>query len=349
MKNNHRIFELDALRGIAALLVVIFHYHMGVGYNSIFFKIGITGVDLFFIISGFVIFQSAKASTSSGAFLINRVSRLFPNYWFAVFLTFALFCIQTYWVENQGGTPDYHRLFWNLTMFQSYVGVYDLDDPYWTLIIELVFYIFVAVFLLFKKLNWIVFGCFLVSAVSIYFSVYRWGIHSTDLLFQYFPFAKFAPLFTVGITFYYLKEKKWPIWLGTVIIIIFYLTQIVIIKHTGKSIGWITMAQYKAIIGVYILTFYLLIYGKLKWLVNPVTLFLGKISFSLYLIHQYISIHFIIPDLMKIGLPFWLSAYFIAFPTCIFLAWGMTALFDERLQPRLKTFLLKLIPSGNKQ
>lgn len=55
---SNRYTELDALRGIAALMVVFFHFTMDRPQGQMGFKLGVTGVDLFFIISGFVIFMS---------------------------------------------------------------------------------------------------------------------------------------------------------------------------------------------------------------------------------------------------------------------------------------------------
>ena len=54
----NRIRELDSLRGIAALVVLIFHFSLLKPELLAFTKFGVTGVDLFFIISGFVITMS---------------------------------------------------------------------------------------------------------------------------------------------------------------------------------------------------------------------------------------------------------------------------------------------------
>ena len=70
---HKRYQELDALRGIAALFVVFFHFTMGREGLNTFFKLGTTGVDLFFIISGFVIFMSLQKISKGRDFVINRV------------------------------------------------------------------------------------------------------------------------------------------------------------------------------------------------------------------------------------------------------------------------------------
>ena len=67
---SNRLQELDALRGIAALMVVLFHFTMGRQEANLGFKLGTTGVDLFFIISGFVIFMSLSKVKNSKDFIM---------------------------------------------------------------------------------------------------------------------------------------------------------------------------------------------------------------------------------------------------------------------------------------
>ncbi|NNU33532.1 acyltransferase [Mucilaginibacter sp. S1162] len=64
--NPNRILELDALRGIAALLVVAFHFNIPLR-DKLSLQWGVTGVDLFFMISGFVILLTLK-NTKTGKF-----------------------------------------------------------------------------------------------------------------------------------------------------------------------------------------------------------------------------------------------------------------------------------------
>ena len=94
---NSRILELDVLRGLAALGVVLFHYTVvyPLSYNpyeSTLFKfpLGYYGLHLFFMISGFVIFMTLERTAHSLDFIVSRFSRLFPCYWAAVILTFLI-------------------------------------------------------------------------------------------------------------------------------------------------------------------------------------------------------------------------------------------------------------------
>jgi peptidoglycan/LPS O-acetylase OafA/YrhL len=62
MSNNKKIYELESVRGLAALLIVIYHIHHISLWNSFFnfeiIKNGYLMVELFFVLSGFVIYNS---------------------------------------------------------------------------------------------------------------------------------------------------------------------------------------------------------------------------------------------------------------------------------------------------
>jgi peptidoglycan/LPS O-acetylase OafA/YrhL len=134
--------ELDAVRGIAALMVVLFHYTVryaalwgdpGAPFRATF---GYLGVQVFFGVSGFVILMTLERSRSAADFVIARASRLFPAYWVALLATFAVLLAFP--------LPD-RVLSWpqalvNLTMLQAFVNVPHVDGVYWSLEVELVFY-----------------------------------------------------------------------------------------------------------------------------------------------------------------------------------------------------------------
>jgi hypothetical protein len=88
--DKRRLRELDSLRGIAAVCVLLFHlsYHTD-PYRQfpIQFPWGHYGVELFFVISGFVILMTLERSASRTEFVISRVTRLYPTYWCAVLFT----------------------------------------------------------------------------------------------------------------------------------------------------------------------------------------------------------------------------------------------------------------------
>lgn len=95
-----RIVELDGLRGIAILLVLVFHFTALTGPLAIFqvaFGIGWIGVDLFFVLSGFLITGILVDSVDGPAyyrnFVVRRSLRIFPAYYIALLLA----CVLAYW------------------------------------------------------------------------------------------------------------------------------------------------------------------------------------------------------------------------------------------------------------
>ncbi|WKU47544.1 acyltransferase [Streptomyces sp. VNUA116] len=150
-----RLYALDGLRIIAALMVVAFHLlaYDGTGWTTsvkahfpstyLFSYYGWLGVQLFFLISGFVISMSCWGK-SVGDFAISRVTRLYPAYWFAVLVTaFALWLF-----PGVRDTPTLSNLAVNLTMFQDPMNVDRVDSVYWSLWVEVRFY------LLFTLIAW---------------------------------------------------------------------------------------------------------------------------------------------------------------------------------------------------
>ena len=112
--NLKRIENIQALRGIAALLVVIYHlipieqkYGGAETIIPTIAQFGLLGTDLFFVISGFVLVVIAKGKhkkfTDSRKFLFKRISRIYPTYWFYTLLVLIVFLIQPTWVNNSQG------------------------------------------------------------------------------------------------------------------------------------------------------------------------------------------------------------------------------------------------------
>ena len=156
---------IDTIRGAAALLVFYFHLHIHVFYNHlpnlvishrsltyIFilgnFDLGKFAVGSFFIVSGFLIPATLTSPSSNlRTFIIHRGFRLYPAYWFSMFAAF----LTMYW---KGGWPFHPRVFLvNLTMFQGFLRVENVIAAYWTLQIELIFYIICGLLFAARKLQ----------------------------------------------------------------------------------------------------------------------------------------------------------------------------------------------------
>jgi peptidoglycan/LPS O-acetylase OafA/YrhL len=142
-----RLRNLDALRGICAILVVLAHtlprqwFGMGLvsAHPFVYLDLGRIGVAAFFLISGYVIpFSIPNGESSAQKFWISRFFRLWPAYWVAM-----LFYLLT--APHQASRLTVAA---NLTMMQRFVGLNDLETSFWTLQVELIFYFLITLMLL---------------------------------------------------------------------------------------------------------------------------------------------------------------------------------------------------------
>lgn len=146
-----RLALLDGLRLVAALAVVLFHYtawhhgYFGTGQVAHVWPtlshitvLGDLGVQLFFLLSGLVVFRSLQGR-STGRFLGSRIGRVMPALWVAVLLSGLLQMLL--WRTPQPGLT-WGDLGWNLTLVGAPLhGAPWVDGVYWTLWIEARFYV----------------------------------------------------------------------------------------------------------------------------------------------------------------------------------------------------------------
>jgi exopolysaccharide production protein ExoZ len=166
-----KIQNIQALRGIAVLSVVFFHLLMierkyG-GSKTIlpdFFQFGMFGVDLFFVISGFVMFTVSRGRFQipkhALRFIYHRVARIYPTYWVYSILVLIVFLLKPTWVNNSQGNQ--------VNILSSFLLLPSETLPLvmvgWTLIHEMYFYlIFFIIFLL-------------ISERQLFYAIFLWGI-----------------------------------------------------------------------------------------------------------------------------------------------------------------------------
>lgn len=150
-----RLALLDLGRFLAAFSVVFYHYFFnGIANGKLTSlthipviaepaRYGYLGVEFFFMISGYVIFFSARGK-SARQFAVSRATRLYPAFWFAVLFTS---CVAYFW----GGprmSVSLEQMIANLTMMAPRLGYPYVDGVYWTLKLELDFYAAVTLLLL---------------------------------------------------------------------------------------------------------------------------------------------------------------------------------------------------------
>ena len=276
---KQRYSELDAIRGIAVLMVALFHY--SVRYGQIYgysvepefsFNLGEYGVQLFFIISGFVIYLTLDKTAHAVDFVVARFSRLYPAYWFAVIITFAV----VYSFHLSGREVDIQSALLNLTMIQKWLRVGNVDGVYWTLAVELSFYVVMYFLFITKQIKRIDF----ISAVWLFIIIISRFLEENHIIqihwaIKLLLLLDYGNLFIAGIMFYKIMHK------GS-----FFNYMMLLISLVSE---YYLYGKLVLLIAIYLFLFFLFAKGYLKILSFKPLIYLGTISYSLYLIHQNIG------------------------------------------------------------
>lgn len=311
-ESSPRLSALDALRGIAALGVVLFHYipyyddlygHSFSPWSGLDF--GRYGVHLFFILSGFVIFMTLERTRTAGWFGLARAFRLLPALWAGIALTF----IAVHLLGPADRAVSLGSALMNTTLLHEYLEFPHVDGAYWSLVIEATFYCWIA--LLFYGLKeWRHIRLALWAWVLISYAGVLWWTaipDNLDFLVKDLLFVKYAPLFVSGMLIYRWHRHGRPA-RGDLLLL-------------ALAIGHAVVA-YKPPFNVFVLGCYgifaLAVAGYLNALANRPLLWLGSLSYALYLVHQNIG-YGVIGWSYTTGLPGW-AGVTLALATALALA-----------------------------
>jgi peptidoglycan/LPS O-acetylase OafA/YrhL len=196
---RHKFQTLDALRGVAAIVVVMYHNRALFGWTP---SHGYLAVDLFFNLSGFVLSYAYQSRLDSGlpttAFLRDRIVRLAPLYLLALALG-----IVAMGVAGPGGwlhlTWMQHLGYVGLGVFllpahsaaQPGLPLFPYNYPSWTLFLELLMNIGHALFL--RRLRTAVLGSICATSALVLVAIYIYA-HTINAGWDW------GTLFTVGIS-----------------------------------------------------------------------------------------------------------------------------------------------------
>ncbi|MET8870119.1 acyltransferase [Nonomuraea sp. NPDC004580] len=143
LTSSSRLAWLDALRGIGALAVVAEHLLPWFlpGLRPYWFSLGVYGIFVFFLVSGYIIPASLERHGDVRAFWISRFFRLYPLYLAIIVLVLAL----AWWVPvREAVVRDGSAVAAHATMLLDVVGIGGVADTMWTLSYEMVFYLVVT-------------------------------------------------------------------------------------------------------------------------------------------------------------------------------------------------------------
>ena len=289
-----RLLYLDTLRGIAALMVVIFHGILFLDKNPAsntiqywltnFFDLGKIGIVIFFAISGFVITWSLSNKNNLSLFWKSRILRLYPAYWISII--FALvFGGGLLWND-----VNYLTIIMNLTMIQQYLGFQNILGLYWTLAIEMAFYITISTIYLSTHYNDKTF-----RFASIFFLMFAFILATA----RYILDIKLPVALPLGLSIMFFAALLQRMIIENDIIAKKYVKQYLILfiitmpiisllaynKNMGYNETWYryTISYFSA------LFIFILMTNWLKFS-NKIGIFIGKISYSIYLFHPIVMV-----------------------------------------------------------
>ncbi|WP_028774230.1 acyltransferase family protein [Shewanella waksmanii] len=291
-----RFYEIDILRFLSALAVVIFHYtYTGYmeGFATIanfpqlreFTKYGYVGINFFFIISGFVIFMSI-ADNNANRFLASRFSRLFPAYWFALWLTTFV----TILIGGDTFSVTIMQFFANVTMINPLFGHSAIDSAYWTLFIELQFYLVVLLILQLKLSRYFLHLIALTLIGSTVALFTDWAA-AVDMWHGIFP--HWSGYFALGCLFYLTKrDGLTPITAALLVLgYLFVVKQSILFGELMSQ--WFAIDFDSGVLAVlnslFFFSFCITSLCKSHPLRTKMAYFLGILTYPLYLIHQHIG------------------------------------------------------------
>jgi peptidoglycan/LPS O-acetylase OafA/YrhL len=343
---------VDALRGLAALAVVLYHYTQRYGELGVmnpgqfpaagepWLRVawGHYGVQLFFMISGFVILMTVMKVRSVGEFGLLRLARLYPAFWAACVLTFVV--MQLWGPPARRVTPEDAGA--NLTMMPAMVGARSVDVVYWTLQQEMMFYLVMGATLALGLRRWAiaaVAGLVVISLCGV--GVIGWHPGPRTPLLPIVDLRWFS-LFLSGMVLYDSRERGVKWWhSGLVLLCAADALRHNLWRPDGGTREW-------GAVWADLISFGLLLVAT-RWrvplLANTVLVFLGTVSYCLYLLHQNIG-YVVIGKLSNKGVPI-NAAIAVAIGVAVVLASAVTFLIERPACAWARDFVRRRLQGGS--
>jgi len=333
-KAKSHIEILDFLRGLAALGVVLFHFSGSalptIKPNALtdFFSWGMLGVQVFFVISGFIIpysmYRSGYSLNGAFKFIFKRLARIGPPAWIAVLLLFVIY----YGAIAMNGRPvesmpwpgiSFEAILANIFFCYSILETGLYNEVYWTLEVEFQFYIFIALMLplIIRYVSNELILTIILGLISLSYFVH----------FEKIWFFRDNSFFLLGILLFLYKtnliKRNYFIYTSISMMLICYAQQ-------GLP------ASFAATI-----TFLVIAYVRFS---NPITSFLGTISYSLYITHHFTGIasEFVLRNFtgMEVSEPLKVIMIFVYTGCAVVFAWLFYSFIEKpfiRFSQKIKT------------
>ena len=278
------IVSLQYLRALAVFLVLLIHISdksSQYGTGLLDFRDGRFGVDIFFIISGFVMYYTTldkkDGFSSIKSFLKHRVIRIIPLYWFLTSIALTVYIVTPQYVNHSGGTTD---------VLKSYL-LYPTNDRYllsvaWTLSYEFYFYIIFSCTFFFSKYR----IPFLVSAILLPVIIgLNIEVSNSSILLNFFTNSLLLEfLFGVFIAKTYKSKyfRKVEVSISSLVLFVLSYTMYLYgykLGYRGLDLG---------IPAMFLVIFFLTLEEKIKVYCNKWIMNIGESSYSIYLTHLFL-------------------------------------------------------------
>lgn len=296
---SHRFTTLDGMRGIAAMMVVVYHIYGNLAAEAaqwlpkaldVAMKHGYLGVQIFFVLSGYAIGSSFANSRVGGRyvglFALRRSIRLDPPYWASILVAVLLSILAMRFVPGvDKSLPSLEQIIAHVFYVQNLLEMGDIVPIYWTLCLEIQFYLVLALALYVLQMaigarnvaDVLANGPAKVAGILLL----SWSLLTyIHVLPEPHPgtFIPFWFYFFLGLTVYWYSRR----WVGAGFVTACFLIVALGIaeRPVNISAGLLTAA-------------FLLFVLEGRWITLPlsgfVNQYLGRISYSLYLLHPTIG------------------------------------------------------------
>jgi peptidoglycan/LPS O-acetylase OafA/YrhL len=344
-----RLRALDGLRLIAALMVAAYHYGGRGGEVTrawgssakdqfptlhTYFSYGCLGVEVFFVISGFVICMSGWGRPLK-SFFASRASRLLPAYWAAILIVSAVFALPM--VAYKALSPSDTLV--NLTMLQQPLGVDRVLGVCWTLWAEIRFYALFALCVVLPGANRrrvILFcaGWTLAAAIA-------QGAQMPLLDIVLMP--QYAPFFIGGVGLYLVHRDRRDVYAWGIVAVSFLIGQHYAVQSLWNgsdpnafahrsSLG-ITLVVAFGFVAVAAISLGWLSWANWRWRTVA-----GALTYPFYLVHEHLGWVVIHALHISLGLPA-AETFALTVASMLLLAWLLNRYVEKQLTPRLRAAL----------
>lgn len=335
---------LDALRGLAALAIVAVHtlQNFDAGSWNGVLSWGAAGVQLFYIVSAYSLCLSISQGRGPGgtfwrSYLSRRFFRIAPLFWLAI----GLYLLRPLVMPMDFAPVDVHPPFWTLQPWHviasllfingwHYQSINFIVPGGWSVAVESNFYLLLPFVVWWAKntrraIVTVALSLLLavVCRMLLYYLFGRWSAQPPSTAFGIFAglwLPAQLPVFMLGVLMYRLAPKL-SLDAGAARSGRRMLAPLVF-TALSLSLLWLAPVSWQRLVsepfqwGLVLMGLsWMLAWWPTKWLVNPVSLFLGRISYSLYLLHM-IGLHLVVWISKALFEPAWGHApsFWLAFP-----------------------------------